>query len=322
MSVGVLLAGFGALGVLRMVWGEKPRESESLISTLSDQTEVIFVGSSHVAYGFNPALFEVEALTLASGALNYENMFPLVMRALKYAPNLKVCVLEADIFPLRVDSLENYNGDYQSLYRLGLRLNDLNLSRYTKCMQRVREHPLLYPVFFQPRLSPYVLSWDNSSQELVRMNPAEGLGHTIATKGYESLDQVINEKNDGHVILEYHRSDLKKDYTRENTKSLRALLDGLVEKGIHVLLIRLPHHATYYENRPDEWNRQYDGVFLNQSSGQLGAGVDYLDWDNHADFLDADFGDGHHLNKSGAAKLAELIGAKIDGYVEAQKEQK
>ncbi len=70
---------------------------------LSDKTQVIFIGSSHIAGGIRPDLFSVESMYIAGAGFNYFILGKILRKHLDSMPNLKLAVIELDPVPLMID---------------------------------------------------------------------------------------------------------------------------------------------------------------------------------------------------------------------------
>jgi hypothetical protein len=272
------------------------------IQALATNTEVLFIGSSHVAFGINPALFDKPVAQLASGALDYLCMERVLGKALPRLPRLRLVVIEADIFPLRADTIDKYRGDYRELYLLGLQLGDLPRNVLWKAKQYLYESPLLYPFFFCERLTPQSFSWGHRRSAGGRAQEWTG-----DVPGYVATEQVISEKNAGPVILGFHRQDLKSNRYDVNLAALLRMCRTLESSGIRIALLRLPHHESYWRNRPAEWDEQYAKMIGVVTAEFAPAELDCWDMDQSPLFTDRDFMDAHHLNSKGARQLAEIL---------------
>ena len=146
-------------GLLRRTGGGTPEPDASYMDLVNPELQVMYAGSSHIGYGIDPRLYSLSGMNITAGALNYEGMEIILGKYLDRATHLQALVIEADIVPLRVDTMARLDGDYRSLYRLGLGTFDLPIGGYRKLMQWVRESWLLYPVYFMERWSPSLLIW-------------------------------------------------------------------------------------------------------------------------------------------------------------------
>lgn len=300
--------------LLRVTSGRKSAPAEPYMSLVNDDLEVIFAGSSHIGYGIDPRLVHLRGMNITAGALSYEGMEIILQKFIDRAPNLKVLVVEAGIVPLRVDTMARLDGDYRSLYRLGLTTFDLPLGPYQKIMQWVRESRLLYPIYFTDRWSPSLLVWGT------RPLGSEGEGR-LDTRGHSSLDRVISEINDGAVVVEHHRSDhLRIDHSTYNLPALLRIMDLAQQRNLPVVFIRTPHHASYVNLRPPEWEAQFQQMVAVVREHMRPELLHVLDWERHPAFQTGHFADADHLNARGVVLLRDLLDPELQAAAGMVKE--
>lgn len=289
----------GALFLLPYLFPKiHPRERQSQhYRSLSSATRTLIYGTSHVAFGIDPSGLSGPVSIFAAGGLNYELMEQVVKRTAPLATNADCVLVEIDIIPLRGDAISKFNGDFSQVYRLGVQLEDFPRSAAWKYRQRMIESPFLFPFFFTQRLVPKSFIWN---KQLYRRQLTDEL-----TKGYMASKAVISERNDGHVVVEYHRHDLRMNAWEINTRALQRMLEMLARPGRKIWLVRFPHHRTYLEAQPLEWEVQIDQLIENIT--RLYPDVQYFDWMNDIAFTDQDFADGHHLNYRGARKMTSRV---------------
>lgn len=298
----------GGSFLLRKAAGYEPPSGPPYISLADERLEVIYAGTSHVGYGIDPRLYRLEGLNLTAGALNYECMEILLRRYLDRSPNLRLLVIEAGIVPLRVNTMARLAGDYRSLYRLGLDVLDLPLNPYRKGKQWLKESWLFYPVYFLDRWSPSRLVWGT------RPLGGEGEGR-LDTRGHSMLDRVISPRNDGRVVVEHHRLDhLAEDHSAVNLPALLRILAMAERRGLPVVFIRMPHHRTYVEHRPEAWEDQVQGMLARVRAAMPADRLLYLDWETRSELQDEDFADGDHLNTAGVRVLRDILDPVLEAH--------
>jgi len=280
-----------------------PRDYHSaVVDQLSPETSVLVLGTSHVMFGLVPDRFGPDAVVVSAGAMNFESMELVAEYALARAPNIQTALIECDILPLRVDTLSKYNGDFSSLYALGVGLNDLPRNPYWKLKQALRESRGLYPIFFMPRMNPrgwlWSRRWKGEKQQGQSMQMLTGRG---------KLEGQVHEGNDGRVVVGFHRADMRPDYSNENTAALMRMIRHLESQGIQVVLFRLPHHTTYLQAQPEEWEQQIRALVASIHSEF--PRIPYGDFKADPEYGDADFADGHHLNGQGAERFSDQLDA-------------
>ncbi len=280
------------------------RPAHTRLDAIGPATETLFVGTSHMAFGIDRRSWGPSGLKLAAGALDYVCMEPLVSRALARAPQLRTVVLEADIIALRGDTVARRNGDLRDLYALGLQVDDFPRSPYWRFKQRLTESAPLRHLFFQNRLTPEALLWYRQPARAVAGLDVPGDAEQLPT-------DVIKPANDGRVVVGFHRADLEQDRSDANRRALLALARRLQQRGLDVVLLRLPHHPSYAAHQPAEWEQQMADLRDTLARELDPRRYRYLDWFQDPTFPDAEFLDGHHLNAHGAARLTARLQAEL-----------
>lgn len=282
--------------------GEPPGATGKAWARLGTNTEVLVIGSSHVAYGIDPARVGPQLETLCGGALDAECTALVARRALRRATSARAVVLEVGYITLFSDSIERYGGDFRPLYALGVEPGDLPRNPWWKTRQRIVESRLFYPAFFLPRMTPHDL--------LLRYDAAEGAAARRAADigaGHVSTTSVVNRATDGRVVVGFHAHDLRLERSRANTAALVRLVRELHARGLRVLLLRFPLHRTYLDARPSEWETLHEEHLTALRAALPPDRFELLDWMAAPGFNDAAFADGHHLNETGAALLTDRL---------------
>jgi hypothetical protein len=127
------------------------------VAALSDRTQVLFVGSSHVLFGIRPQRYSVEAMNLAATWLDYTSARRVVEKQLFRVPNLKVAVIEYDELPLVSDLVPAIisSGDIRPLMELGLTPLEFPVANWRQRLE-VLYTAWVFPLFSLPRLTPSV----------------------------------------------------------------------------------------------------------------------------------------------------------------------
>jgi hypothetical protein len=90
------------------------------------------------------------------------------------------------------------------------------------------------------------------------------------------------------------------------------MIDVLSRRGIQVVLMRLPHHPTYWKHEPPLLRSQYEQALDSVRAAFPGERQPAV-WDlgRTRGFSDAEFLDVDHLNTNGARKVAPLLNARL-----------
>lgn len=282
-----------------------PRNSigQRAVAALSERTETLVLGTSHVACGIDPRPFDGRLMCLATAAADYEVMELMILRNLERVPNLRLVLLEADNL-----ALFNYGSrgrrDYFELYDYGIRRSDLPLTRWERLTQAVLEWRWVAPIFYTRRLSPRAY-WRAPAAERVDVAP----GHFVYTG-------VVHGGNDGANRIAVHETLMNPERAAQNLAALRRLLRLLDACGVRVVLVTLPHRPGYRALSSETWRGYFEQI-LATAREQLGPSFQHWDYEEDPSFPREEFNDGHHLNAGGTARftamLQERIAAQLTG---------
>jgi hypothetical protein len=274
------------------------------VASLSDRTEVLFLGSSHVLFGIRPQQYSVPSMNLAGTWLDYSCIRRVVEKNLSRVPNLKVAVIEYDELPLVSDLVSAMlsTKDFRPLTQLSLTPLEFPAAGIWQKLDTLWT-AFVYPVTSMPRVTP--LAWvkrDDSCSPLYQ--PRRGFA-----PGYYFTDAVTPPTFKASIVFHaLSHASAKEGVVQRNLRNLTQTVSELRQRGITVVLLRLPHVPAYDRGRPaivtsrwrqlQEWTRVHPGLIV-------------LDWGARPEFQAADFCDMHHLNVFGANKLAHLLDAQL-----------
>ncbi len=280
-----------------------PTSRTLAVQALDEETEVIVTGSSRVERGVDPLQYDVDMVNLSSGGLSYETMDVVVRRALERAPNVKLVVIEADIFMVRCDGISLHWGS-GILDEFGVSLWDLPVSPKVK----VRRFLTQSPVFFANRLTPMLFLHPFSSYSDIPKPDLDGF------KPFDFPRDLATDPDVEHhgpvQFVEWHSKWLAVDHSDRNVPALLRLCRELGRRNIRVALLMLPHLDEWTAGIPDLWRQQMDDLVI-AVSDELGDDAIIWDFSNETGFGLEMFHDGLHLNKEGVAKMAALLGPRI-----------
>lgn len=274
-------------------------ETAGALSALGPSTRALFLGTSHVSFGINPAEIGPWAVNMGIAGADYENLLPILRRRLADLPNLQIIMLEADNICLFSDV--SRQRDYYSMYAWGLARVDVPLGTLERIRQRVLEHPWVAPFVFSRRLTPR--AWAR------RANPDDWLDYP--GQGFIASQGQMVSANDGAVRIREHDQDMSDEIVARNRAAFVELINLAKRRGIRVVLITLPHHGGYSANASSRWNELFAGL-LSDARALLGEEFIWWNMDGDPIYADRDFHDGHHLNKWGAAKLSNLLRERLE----------
>jgi len=156
--------------VPRIVYGSSGCAGETLgsaaVASLSDRTEVLFLGSSHVLFGIRPQQYSTPAMSLAATWLDYSSMRRVLEKNLPRVPNLKVAVIEYDELPLVSDLVPAMlaTEDLRPLRELALSAFEMPTVGWPQRLQMLWTE-WMSPLRSLPRVTP--LGWIRSEERRV-----------------------------------------------------------------------------------------------------------------------------------------------------------
>jgi hypothetical protein len=275
------------------------------IASLSDRTEVLFVGSSHVLFGIRPQRYSVRAMNIASAWLDYTCALRLVEKHLPRVPNVKVAVIEYDELPLVADVVPAMiaSKDVRSLTELSL--SPLEFPGPVCQKLQALYTAWAFSLTTIPRLTPW--GWENRGLACTPLHhPPRGFA-----AGYYYTEGVTPSNFNAQVLYDVLTGAARKEnIVQRNLGALQQTIDLLRRRGITVVLLRLPH-ASDYTRSALVTKRWQELQAIVDARRRTDAGVLVWDFGQRTDFQRGDFVDIHHLNVFGADKLARLLDADL-----------
>jgi hypothetical protein len=276
------------------------------VASLSDRTQVLFVGSSHVLFGIRPERYSVRAMNLATTWLDYTCARRVVEKHLPRVPDLKVAVIEYDELPLVADLVPGmiHAKDISALADLALCPLEMPAANPFQTLQ-VLYTAWASPLYNLPRLTP--LGWQDRATVCSPLrHPPRGF-----SAGYYYTEGVTPASYDANAVYAaLTKSARDAQVVDRNRRALQQTISMLRARGIKVVLLRLPHARDYV--RPaivaERWRELESSVAAQRRAD---AGLLVLDWGSNAEFQPRDFVDNHHLNAAGADKLAGLLDGRL-----------
>ena len=129
---------------------------------------------------------------------------------------------------------------------------------------------------------------------------------------------VVDKTNDGRERIRRQVRDIGPPLAGRmaaNHEALVRMAQRVLDRNIQVVLIRMPTHETYRDNRPDEWLQAYDQQLKDLQTRFADKGVVFWNLEEDNRLTDEDFFDGDHLNAGGAAKFARILDQMIQPLV-------
>jgi peptidoglycan/LPS O-acetylase OafA/YrhL len=242
----------------------------------AESIRTIVVGSSHGEMGF--AAPECQDLTynvsLESQDLWYD--CEIVKSQIGKMPNLQRVVFCVSVFSFRYSICDTDSERWrEALYyhAAGIR------SRADQGDER--------------RYSPLVLA--NSAESVALLTGKMGFVDE-PLRGWKPLPTQALDPSSGKAAAERHHKH-GRDRVAENQAQLIRTIQACQRQGIECILVSIPTHQCYRDYLPADYRSETAVVIRNV---QDKTGVRYLDYAADTRFLDRDFYDGDHLNKTGA----------------------
>ena len=278
------------------------------VASLSDRTEVLFVGSSHVLFGIRPQRYSVSAMSLASTWMDYACIRSVAEKHLRRVPNLKVAVIEYDELPFVSDLVPSMiaTNDPRPLEELALTPLEFPADDWAERV-RVLVAAWTFPLTTLPRLTP--LGWTNAAEACSPLHhPPRGFA-----AGYYYTDGVTPPSYDPRVVFTALNSAAQNEKVVErNLRALEKTIAIFRRRGVTVVLLRLPHDRDYAPQRPAlvaaRWQQLQNRV---RALSRHDPRIVVRDWGERPEFEPGHFCDNNHLNVFGADKLARLLDPEL-----------
>jgi hypothetical protein len=304
-------------------WTQRTNHMLLAVESLTPATEVLVLGTSHVDCAIDPRGVDAPLVNLSGIATNYVCLEGVCRAHLDGLSDLRLVVIEADIFPLRYDTLAALQGDYTRLLDLAPLISALEVGWREK-LKLWKGRQLLYgaataPFMARDKFAPQVVLTRLQRRSFKPAIDVCGTGEAEISAGFRAFEQVMSSENDGSVKVATHENESSKNVAANvaaNTEALTRIIQFVLDRGLTVVLLRLPHHATYREARPAEMNQQYDEAIqaIETRFAPMIADERLQIWEMEAakKLTDQDYYDGDHLNRSGAQKFTRQFNERLN----------
>ncbi|MGL5260970.1 MAG: hypothetical protein ACRC9P_01130, partial [Bacteroides sp.] len=271
-------AGWGELneGSFRQIYEKKISFEEECADT-----KVLFLGSSHGAYGIDPSFFSDKVFNLCSNSQDLYYSYMLYKTLFCKLESLESLVLCYSVFSSGFECQKTIGKDFCAYFKHFFQISykyedDKNMRPYEKDLGRLTKKSL----------PPHGLVSLGYSQ------PSECFADYPASKRALSHMRENNRENDQFSYLEQ--------------------IANLCKENNHQLIVLFPPvRQDYLEHTPDE-AILFEKVFSLAKNSRF----DILSLYASPQFLFEDFGDPDHLNLKGAAKLSKIL----DSFLTAKKD--
>lgn len=267
-------------------------------ASISENTEIVFLGASLVRTDINPDCFRRGTVNLSVDGGDYQTAEILINSNLDRMPNVKLAVIEID------NLVQFYNrlaqDDLSQIYEQGVHVHSIpGLSRLERTIQRLKNNALMQPFFYLDRLTPQSLL-NHSRRSSGGIRP-----------GHQTLNTGLNEEELGRRDLHQDEDLLFSTNLANNRAALFRMIDGLRAKGIQVLLLRYPQIRQYADSKSEAFNAAYQDL-LTAVNERYGSELHYWDFVRTAGIDLEDFSDTRHLNTTGARTFSLILAERIE----------
>lgn len=299
-------------------WNERTNHMLMAVQSLSPQTEVLVLGTSHVDCGIDPSGIDVPLVNLSGIATNYVCLEGVAEAHLDRLPGLRLVVIEADVFPLRYDTLAVLDRNYTLLLDLAPSVSVMDVGWKEKVLlwkeQLLLYNPLTGPFMAREKAVLSIVE-DRAQRRLL----APDTGAAEISPGFRAFEQVMSSANDGRVKANTHERESSHNVAANveaNTDALVRIIEAILDRGLTAILLRLPHHSTYRSHRSAEMKEQYDeaihGIVERFAPAVADGRLRVWDMENTIGLTNQDFYDGDHLNGSGAKKFTRQLNHRLN----------
>ena len=264
---------------------------------LSDKTQVIFIGSSHIVGGIRPDLFSVESMYIAGAGFDYFILEKILRKHLDSMPNLKLAVIELDPVPLMIAAS---NVGFRLFYAWGLNRADFE-SEHKGIGDRV------------------LTSISSALAPQYRLTPSSVL-FFLERRSRSSSEQRQVVRRTGKRFAKKRISFLKERFSKTNLErnrnALRQMILRLLEHDVKIVFVQLPYTASYSSNTPDSWRQALRETKM-EIETTFKLKIPFWDYEKSNAFDETDFLDPVHMNASGSKKLSTLLEERTSAFIES-----
>jgi len=258
------------------------------VHALSNETDALVTGTSRVERGIDPRLFDFDLVNISSGGLAYLTINPMIMRAVENAPNVKLIVIEFDVFLLKGAGLIQ-----DRLFELGLPMRDWPMSLEDRVWFVLQHGGVLSSM---PRVD---IEYYSQSIRANERPPMESNGYNPYTFLRDLTSEGSDEQYGASKYVNMHRQELVGSLDEANILALLDLLNWLDERNIRWALVTLPHLPGWIHGRPDEWEVCVESAMQKIKTDYKGDRIRYWDASSSLGLDLPHFHDGLHLNRRG-----------------------
>lgn len=283
VSALALMFPFSYLILVTYVKDENSRTSA--LKSITDQTKVLIVGSSHVATNIKPALISISAMNLSIPNANYTDVLKMMLKVWDKAKNIEILVIEFSSPML----LRGSGGTIRQMAQFDFGFSDANLwnefmqdpiDSFRNCIFYIYNYRLVPRHMFDRTLQPTRKTrYENPGHETYQANLDKNRSKSSAIKRYQAVFETTT-----------------RDSIYKNTLALKKAILMARERHINIIFLKMPEHEQLDFIRPTVWKD--DPLIPILADLPL---IDKTSWHRSNDLF---FGDFDHLNDRGAAHFS------------------
>ena len=254
-------------GGLDDIFNEIKIKKETVLNK-ANTCEVIALGSSHGAYGFNPEFVNENSFNLCSNSQDLYSGYGIFSYLKENLPNLKHLILFIDVFSkgwhLECTNAKHICASYKYLYDIDYPLFEDDQNYLKKC-QKI---------------------------DKIKLNPSKNSNGYLEPPKLTILD-TVQQRVDGHM----------KEHLREISRYIYIykIADIVKDKGTKMSIVFPPLRKDYSDLLESKL------LLKSIEEMNLSKNIKILDFTNDNDFNDDDFYDYDHLNPKGAEKFSKKL---------------
>lgn len=266
-------------------------KKEILENNLS-KYKVLVLGSSHVLYGVNPALFNESGFNLAQPSQSFYYDYEILLKYIKSMPSLRVVIIPVSYFSFEYDFLNSPEYWRSNFYKIYFGIPDKNEKIDFRKIQGgflfLRETALL------------------SLKEIIKVNSELGISDSGAYRCKDVLPKNI--RKNGLKRIEAQNGIMDRTMVGENEKLLGEIIELCIAANIEPVIITTPALNVYEENLDKRIYLEMQNTIAHFCKKY---NIKYYNYMSDGRFSVEDFCDADHLNFKGADKFSRVLNQEI-----------
>lgn len=253
---------------LKPIFYEIKHKKQTLLAS-PENVHSVFLGSSHVAYGFNPTLCSAHAYNLGATSQDLATAFGILSNILPSCPNLRQVFVGIDVFSrgwsLAKASTTHFCTSYKYLYDIDYVPDNCDKELLRRCKRLDKKKKV-------PKHN------ENGYLKPTFKLPSTGFAKRIACHLRE------HNRNESQYVW------------------IEKIADAISSRNGSLVVCIMPGRSDYRNALSDGTELFADLISLAQQQG-----ITVVNFWQDPDFTDDDFCDYDHLNSHGAEKLSKKI---------------